>query len=127
MRVGLGVDIVELDRIAGALDRHGERFLRRCFTAGELAYCGRRIGALAARFAAKEAVAKALGTGIAGFRWRDVEILRDDAGKPLVRLHGGARERLALIGATHCEVTLSHSRDYAVAAAIAYGSGSDHG
>jgi holo-[acyl-carrier protein] synthase len=117
--VSVGVDIVEIERVAGVIARWGERFLQRVYTETELAYCRGRIPELAARFAGKEAVTKALGTGIRGLAWREIEILADPLGKPLVRLHGRARARAAAIGLSHFAVSLSHSRDYAVAMVVA--------
>jgi holo-[acyl-carrier protein] synthase len=117
--VSVGVDIVEIERVAGVIARWGERFLQRVYTETELAYCRGRIPELAARFAGKEAVTKALGTGIRGLAWREIEILADPLGKPLVRLHGRARARAAAIGLSHFAVSLSHSRDFAVAMVVA--------
>ena len=115
----VGVDIIEIERVAGVIARWGERFLQRVYTETELAYCRGRIPELAARFAGKEAVTKALGTGIRGLAWREMEILADPLGKPLVRLHGRARARATAIGLSHFAVSLSHSRDYAVAMVVA--------
>jgi holo-[acyl-carrier protein] synthase len=113
------VDIIEIERVAGVIARWGERFLQRVYTETELAYCRGRIPELAARFAGKEAVTKALGTGIRGLAWREMEILADPLGKPLVRLHGRARARATAIGLSLFAVSLSHSRDYAVAMVVA--------
>jgi len=120
--VSVGVDIVEIERIARTLARFGERFLRRVYTEAEIAYCRGKPSRLAARFAAKEAVAKALGVGVfwhEGVYWRDVEVIRDHRGKPGVRLHGGALERARQEGLTNWALSLSHSREYAVAMAVA--------
>ena len=89
----VGVDIIEIERIAAALARHGERFLRRVYTKLEVAACRGRVNELAARFSAKEAVMKALGTGARGVAWREIEVLPNHRGKPLVYLHGRALER----------------------------------
>ncbi len=121
-RVSVGVDIIEIERIARTLARFGERFLHRVYTDAEIAYCQGRPSRLAARFAAKEAVAKALGVGVfwrEGVYWRDVEVIRDRRGKPGIRLHGGALERAQQEGLTGWAVSLSHSRDYAVAMVVA--------
>jgi holo-[acyl-carrier protein] synthase len=121
-QTSVGVDIVEIDRIARTLARFGERFLRRVYTEAEVAYCRGRPARLAARFAAKEAVAKALGVGIfwhEGVTWRDVEVTRDHRGKPGVRLHGSALERAQQEGLTQWALSLSHSREYAVAMVVA--------
>jgi len=115
----VGVDIVEIPRIARALDRWGDRFLNKIYTPAEIACCKGGVQELAARFAAKESVSKALGTGIRGIRWREMEILAEPSGKPLVRLHGGAKEVADELGLRHFEVSLSHSRELAVALVVA--------
>ena len=89
----VGVDIIEIPRVAEALARWGDRFLRRVYTSREVAFCRGRVPELAARFAAKEAVSKALGTGMRGVAWREIEVCPDRRGKPHVYLHGRARER----------------------------------
>lgn len=114
-----GVDFIEIERIAGVLDRYGDRFLRRVFTPGEIAYCRRRAPNLAARFAAKEAVMKSLGTGFRGVGWRDVEVVRAPSGAPSPRLHGRALRRAERLGITEIAISLSHSRGYAMVVAIA--------
>lgn len=113
-----GIDVIEIARVRAALERHGERFLRRVYTEDEVRHCRGRVPELAARFAAKEAVMKALGTGARGVGWRDIEILPNRRGKPLAFLHGrGARrgERIALRG---LDVSLTHSREFAMASAV---------
>ena len=119
MPTSIGVDIIEIQRIAAAVERWQHKFLDRIFTQAELRYCRGRIPELAARFAGKEAISKALGTGIRGLAWRDMEILPDPLGKPLVTLHGRARARAVAIGLEQFAVSLSHSRDYAVAMVVA--------
>lgn len=114
----IGVDVIEIDRIALALQRHGGRFLERIYTSRELDYCGARIASLATRFAAKEAIAKALGTGIGAVHWTDIEVLSDARGKPNVRLGGHAAWRAEQLGIAHLEVSLSHSRTVAVAVVV---------
>lgn len=114
----VGVDVVEISRIALTIRRHGDRFLERIYTSRELDYCRGRTASLATRFAAKEAMAKALGTGIGAIRWLDVEILCDENGKPWILLHGPARRRAAELGLGHLEVSLSHSRMVAVAVVV---------
>ena len=116
-----GVDIIEIDRVQHSLERFGERFLNRVYTAAEQAYCRGRPPQLAGRFAAKEAVSKALGTGIRRIHWRNIEILPNRAGAPRVTLHGPARERYESLGLASMEVSISHSRENAVAVAIASG------
>ena len=117
----VGVDIIEIERIEAVLRRHGERFLQRVYTPKEQAYCRGRAPELAVRFAAKEAVSKALGTGLRGIAWREMEILGDERGKPLVHLHGRAQARAEELGLSEFAVSLSHSRDYAVAFVVAAG------
>jgi len=117
--LSVGVDVIEIDRIAGVVDRWGETFLRRVYTPAELRHCRGRVSELAARFAAKEAISKALGTGIRGLTWRDMEVLPDPLGKPLVTLHGGALARAHALGLTYFAISLSHARDYAVAMVVA--------
>jgi len=114
----VGVDIVEIERVALALGRFGERFLRRVYTPVEVAACRGRVRELAARFAAKEAVMKALGTGARGLAWREIEVLPNRRGKPLVYLHGRAHARAQEISLTGLDVSMSHSREYALAFAV---------
>jgi holo-[acyl-carrier protein] synthase len=111
----VGVDVIEIERVEAALARFGERFLRRVYTAEEAAFCRGRVHELAARFAAKEAVMKALGTGAKGVAWREIEVLPNHRGKPLVYLYGRARARAERIGLAGLDVSMSHSREYAVA------------
>ena len=126
MSLSAGVDIVELDRIRRAIEHHGERFLTRIYTAGELDWYRDRVPELAVRLAAKEAVSKALGVGLrhmsgAGIGWRDVEVLSDPYGKPLLRLSGRAQTLADEQGLHEWAISLSHSRDYAVAFVVATG------
>ncbi len=114
-----GVDFIEIDRIARVLDRHGERFLRRIFTPGEIAYCRGRAPNLAARFAAKEAVMKSLGAGFRSVGWRDVEVVRAPSGAPSARLHGRALRRAQRLGITEIAISLTHSRGFAMVVAVA--------
>lgn len=114
----VGVDIVEIERIQRAVDRWGQRFLRRIYTEAELDSCRNRVPDLAAKFAGKEAVMKALGTGTRGVSWRDIEILPNRHRAPLVFLHGGARRRARKLGMKELAISLSHSRDYAVASVV---------
>lgn len=119
MPYAVGVDTVQVPRVQHVLDRHGERFLKRVYTPEEVAYCRGRVPELAARFAAKEAVMKALGTGYRGVGWRDIETLPDRRGKPLVYLYGGAKARAEQMGLEGIDISLSHERDYAIAIAVA--------
>ncbi len=114
-----GIDAIEIDRVRKTLERHPERFLRRVYTELEIAYCRGRLGELAVRFAAKEATMKALGTGVRGVGWRDIEILSDRRGKPLVYLHGRAAERAKTIGMRQPEVSMAHSDRLALAFVVA--------
>ena len=114
----VGVDIIEIERVRKALERFGERFLRRVYTPLEAAAYRGRVPELAVRFAAKESVMKALGTGARGVAWREIEVLPNRRGKPLVYLYGQARERAEAIGLSGLDVSMSHSREYAVAFAV---------
>jgi holo-[acyl-carrier protein] synthase len=123
--LGTGVDIVETARIAASIARHGDRFLARIFLDGERAYCSRMSAPerfYAARFAAKEAVSKAFGTGIgASLGWRDIEVRRKASGEPFVVLHGTGAQTAARLGIAELRISLSHSDHYAVAHALALG------
>jgi holo-[acyl-carrier protein] synthase len=114
----LGVDIIEIERVQRSVNRYGARFLNRVYTELELELCRNRVPELAVRFAAKEAVMKALGTGRRGVSWRDIEILRNKRNAPLLYLHGRARRRAQKLGITELAVSLSHSREYAIATVI---------
>ena len=115
MKLTTGVDIIEIPRIRQVLERYGERFLERVYTSGEIAYCRGRPPNLAARFAAKEATMKALGTGVRGVGWKDIEVVRQESGAPSIRLHGRAERRAERLGVREISLSLSHSEDYAVA------------
>jgi holo-[acyl-carrier protein] synthase len=117
--VEIGIDVIEIDRIRKVLDRFGERFLRRIYTERERERYGDRVQELAARFAAKEAAMKALGTGIRGVRWRDIEVLPNRRGKPIIVLHDTAQRRAELLGLNHFTVSLTHSRGDAIAIVVA--------
>ena len=120
MNIGIGIDVIQNDRIADSLKRFGDRFLGRIYTEAEAEYCNacaRPEIHFAARFAAKEAAFKALGTGWAGgVRWRDVEVRRLPSGKPELLLHGVALERASALGATRFYVSLTH--DHTISAAV---------
>jgi holo-[acyl-carrier protein] synthase len=122
MIVGTGIDIAEVQRIRQAIERFGERFLRRVFTDEEMRYCdskANRIERYAARFAAKEAAMKALGTGWNhGIRWRDVEVRRQPGSRPTILFHGKAAEFAARLGAVHVALSLSHTAEQAIAQVI---------
>ncbi len=158
MNLSTGVDIIEIQRIAEAIKRHGEGFLKRIYTPRELEicirtrmnadergklttksaeisenlrppkghcaeneFCAYSIPSLAARFAAKEAVAKALGCGIGEVRWQEIEILRDDARAPVLYLHGAAETLAAALGLTTWSLSISHTQSQAVAFVVALG------
>lgn len=114
----IGVDIIEIDRIKRAASRQSS-FLNRIYTPAELE-ANHNVSSLAARFAAKEAVMKALGTGIKGVGWREIEILTNSDGAPLIKLYGRALQKSAELGLSRFEVSLSHSRKYAVAFVIGH-------
>ncbi len=114
-----GVDIIEIGRIAGVLERYGNRFLRRIYTPSELEYCRGRPSKLASRFAAKEATMKALGTGVRGVGWRDIEVVRAPSGAPSIQLHGRAKSRAERLGVVEISVSMSDSQDNAVAFVVA--------
>jgi holo-[acyl-carrier protein] synthase len=114
-----GVDIIEISRVGQVLERYGQRFLERIFTPGEIGYCRGRAPNLAARFAAKEAMMKALGTGVRGVGWKDIEVVREESGAPGIVLHGRAQARAQRLGVFEISLSLSHSQDYAVAFVVA--------
>jgi holo-[acyl-carrier protein] synthase len=115
----IGTDIIEISRIEKAIERWGDRFLQRIYTNREIKLYQKHPSSLAARFAAKEAVIKALDASNQGVSLRDIEIISSPNGKPLVRLHGSARKLATKLGITDLAVSLSHSRDNAIAVAIA--------
>src|SRR5229473_3365120 len=122
MIVGTGIDIAEVPRIRHAIERFGDRFLQRIFTAGEIRYCdskANRIERYAARFAAKEAAMKALGTGWNyGVRWRDIEVTRRPGSRPTIVFHGKAAEFATRLGARNVALSLTHTTDQALAQVI---------
>jgi holo-[acyl-carrier protein] synthase len=127
--IGLGVDLTDIPRIAATYERYGERFLRRIFTDGEIAYCMRRrdpVPSLAGRFASKEAAMKALGTGHSrGVLWKDIEVVRAPGGPPQLRLHGGAARRAEAMGVAKSLLTITHSDTLAMAQVIMMGKGKE--
>jgi len=122
---GTGVDIVETARIESSIERHGDRFLQRIFTTAEIAYCSAMkfpARHYAARFAAKEAVSKAFGTGISeSMGWLEIEVCRGGDGRPFIVLHGAAKESARKIGVSEVMISLSHADHYAVASAVVIG------
>lgn len=116
-----GIDAIEIERIAAAIERWGERFLDRIYTPTEVLHCRGRAQSLAGRFAAKEATSKALGVGIRGLRWREIEIVRGPRGKPTIQLHGAAAVIAARQRLTRFDVSITHSRSDAIAVVVAWG------
>ena len=124
MIIGTGVDLAEVDRIRAAIERHGARFTERIYTPGEMAYVERkanRYERYAARFAAKEAGMKALGTGWHGVRWRDFEVANLPSGRPTLRFHGAAAEIAGKLGVQNVALSLTHTATQALAYVILEG------
>lgn len=125
--LGIGIDVVEVERIQSSMDEFGERFVTRIFTEGEREYCARQKRPelhYAARFAAKEAVAKAFGTGIGkAVGWLDLEVVRKPNGEPEILLRGGAAEHAKSCGIEQIKVSLTHAKHYAAANAVVLGNG----
>lgn len=123
MVIGLGTDLIEIARVQQSLDRFGERFIHKVFTPGEVVYCQRKKNAaesFASRFAAKEAAAKALGTGISrGVSWLEIEVQRLPGERPTLHLIGRAAERASMLGVRNLQLSLTHSRELAMAMVIA--------
>jgi holo-[acyl-carrier protein] synthase len=123
MVLGIGTDLMETKRVQDSIDRYGERFLQRVYTAGEIAYCRRKkmnsAESFAARFAAKEAGAKALGTGISrGVNWKEFEVRREESGRPTLHLSGRAAELAEAMGVRRVQLSLTHSREFAMAVVV---------
>ena len=121
MMLRTGVDLIETSRVAEAIERHGDRFLKRVFTEHELKECNGRVTSLAARFAAKEAVAKALGTGIGDVSWLEIEIRSDEKKAPHLVFHGEAERLVKQLGLTTWSVSLSHTESQAIALVVMAG------
>ncbi|MDK2822722.1 MAG: holo-[acyl-carrier protein] synthase [Clostridia bacterium] len=120
MIIGIGTDIIEIGRIKKAIQTR-PKMVERIFTRAELDYCqgtGNLFASLAARFAAKEAVVKALGTGFRDYKWQDIEIINNHLGKPSVEMHGKAREKAQELRVANIHISISHCREYAVAMVI---------
>ena len=111
----IGTDIIEIARIREAVNHWGERFLHRVYTDSEVRQCRKSPSSLAARFAGKEAVIKALGTANKGISWREIEILSQPSGKPVIRLYGRAQDEATSLGIDEFAISLSHSKEYAIA------------
>ena len=114
----IGIDIIEMERIEAVIEQWGERFLKRIYTDDELRICQGRVSSLAIRFAAKEAIMKVLGTGNKGVGWKEIEILPDSLGKPLVTLYGRAKSKAEELNMNDFSVSLSDTKQYAIATAI---------
>jgi holo-[acyl-carrier protein] synthase len=131
MIVGSGIDLVEIDRIQHSVDRFGTRFLNKVYTSAEQAYCLRKRNSaesLAARFAAKEAGAKALGTGMShGVTWLEIEVVREPGGRPTLRFHGRAAERAHHLNARHVALSLTHTASLAMASVVLEGGAGGEG
>lgn len=125
MIVGTGIDAVEIERIQKVIERHGDRFLNRVYTHAEQEYCQRKRSSaesFAARFAAKEAGAKALGTGISrGVTWTEIEVARERGGRPMLSFHGRAAAMAAQLGVGNVVLSLTHTRDTAIASVVLEG------
>ena len=120
-----GVDLIEIPRVAAVRDRYPKRFLEKVFTEGEQRYARNRAPQLASRFAAKEAMMKALGTGVRGVPWKTVEVVRYPGKAPEIILHGSARARADKMGIIRIALSLSHSKDTAIASVVAEVAGKD--
>lgn len=121
MKLATGVDLIEIARIETVMSRQGKAWLERIFTPAELEYCGKRAESLAGRWAAKEAVAKALGSGIGDVAWKEIEILGDEQNAPTLTLHGAADRKAKELGLTNWSVSISHSQSHSVALVVAIG------
>jgi len=121
MKLRTGVDLIEISRIEEVVSRHGKHYLERIYTPAELVLCGKRAESLAGHFAAKEAVAKALGCGIGDVDWKEIEILGDEHNAPVLRLHKKAAQKSDELGLTDWSVSISHSQSQAVAFVVAIG------
>lgn len=121
MKLATGVDLIEIARIEEIISRHGKHYLERIYTQAELKYCGKRAESLAGRFAAKEAVVKALGCGIGDVTWKEIEILGDEQNAPMLTLTGMAQQKAHELGLVAWSVSISHSQSHSVAFVVAIG------
>lgn len=121
MKLATGVDLIEIARIEEVIARHGKHYLERIYTPAELEQCGKRTESLAGRFAAKEAVAKALGCGIGDVSWQEIEILGDEQNAPVLTLHGAAKQKADESGLSSWSVSISHSQSHSVAFVVMMG------
>jgi len=116
-----GVDLIEIARIEEVVTRHGKHYLERVYTPAELEQCGIRVESLAGRFAAKEAVSKALGCGIGDITWKEIEVLGDDQNAPVLTLYGAAEQKAGELGLVDWSVSISHSQSHSVAFVVMIG------
>src|SRR5215469_13052769 len=123
VNVAVGVDIIEVERVKKVFERHGERFLHRVFTDNEILQCRGKATRLAGRFAAKEAISKALGTGLHGVKWREMEVVQLRSGRPSVRLHGFAKLRAQQLGLSAFDVSIADLAQTSIAIAVAIQTG----
>ncbi len=121
MKLSTGVDLIEIARIRGAIERYGEQFISRIYTEGEQRECAGRAASLAARFAAKEATAKALGCGIGDVGWLEIEVTGDENHAPHLVLHGAADKMAKKLGLNDWSLSLSHTHEHAIAFVVANG------
>jgi len=119
VNIAVGVDIIEVERVRKVYERHGERFLQRIFTELEVRQCRGKVTRMAGRFAAKEAISKALGTGLHGVAWREMEIVQLRSGRPTVRLYGNAKARAELLGISAFDVSMADLAQFSIAVAVA--------
>lgn len=122
MALRIGVDMVEVARMTRGVERHGERFYGRFFTLQELEQCEKAPARLAGRFAIKEAVGKAFGTGIGDVSWQEIEVFNDERGRPYLKLHGHAKTLAHEMGLTQWEISLTHTDTHAIGFVVATGS-----
>src|SRR6266446_6921426 len=123
VNIAVGIDIIEVGRVRKVYEKHGERFLKRVFTENEIRQCRGKATRLAGRFAAKEAISKALGTGIHGVAWREMEVVQLRSGRPTVRLHGNAKRRAELLGISAFDVSIADLKTFSIAIAVAIQTG----
>jgi holo-[acyl-carrier protein] synthase len=121
MKIRTGIDLIEIDRVAEVVSRHGKHYLERVYTPAELEQCGVRAESLAGRYAAKEAAAKALGCGIGEVEWKEIEVLGDEQRAPVLYLRGKAAQKAEELGLTSWSVSISHSQSHAVAVVVMAG------
>src|SRR5216683_4929720 len=119
VNIAIGIDIIEVDRVRKVYEHHDERFLKRVYTEMEIRQCRGKANRLAGRFAAKEAISKALGTGLHGVAWREMEVVQLRSGRPTVTLHGNAKRRAQFLGISAFDVSIADLKDFSIAIAVA--------